>query len=248
MKGVLAGIAPTARVVDLTHQIEPGMVDEAGFQLAAAAPYFPLGTIHVAVVDPGVGTSRRILCARSARATYLAPDNGLLTRVLEEDTPVELVSVERQSYFLPHVSDTFHGRDIFAPVAGHLANGLDIAKLGPPAEGVVRLHVAKPKGDDGQLVGEIVSLDRFGNLITNIPMENTPPIEAATVGETRIEGPVCRAYAERTAGALVLVAGSSGRLEISVNGGSAQVKLKACRGDPVRVHLAGRRIYENASH
>jgi S-adenosyl-L-methionine hydrolase (adenosine-forming) len=198
MRGVITNLAPHARIVDLTHDVPPQGVADAAFLLDAAAPYFPWGTIHVAVVDPSVGTERRIICVRTSRATYLAPDNGLLTRVLDRESAARIVSVENRSYFLPEVSNTFHGRDIFAPVAAHLALGLDPCRLGPEIASIRPLSLPRvSETSPGVLTGELIYLDRFGNLVTNVPMASLSQVAMLIVGETKIQGPVCRSYAER---------------------------------------------------
>ena len=221
MRGVIAGIAPAARVVDLTHEVAPQAVDEAGFLLAQAAPFFPAGTIHVAVVDPGVGTARKVVCARSSRAVYLAPDNGLLSRALEQDPPDEVRSVEERRWFLPALSSTFHGRDLFAPVAAHLANGVAPRELGPPLERLAGPALERPRRSAGRVVGRVVHVDRFGNLVTDIPTAGLGPIRSAVVAGREVAGPLARTYGERPAGSLVLLAGSSQTLEVSVVMGSA---------------------------
>lgn len=243
MHGVIANLAPTARVVDLTHEVEPQAVASAAFLLDAAAPYFPWGTIHVAVVDPGVGSDRRIVCARSSRATYLAPDNGLLTRVLERDPPAHVVSVENREFFLPRVSSTFHGRDVFAPVAAHLANGVDPRRLGPEVDSLQALELPVPRPDGGGgLEAEVIHVDRFGNLVTNVAVGDLAEVREVALGPGRsVTGPVRAAYAHADPGALLLIGGSSGLLEVSVNGGSAADALGARRGDRVVVRL-GREV------
>jgi S-adenosylmethionine hydrolase len=241
MHGVIAGLAPAARVIDLSHDVAPQAVSDASFLLDAAAPYFPWGAIHVAVVDPGVGSDRRILCVRTSRATYLAPDNGLLTRVLEHDPPARMVAVENAHYFLPEVSDTFHGRDVFAPVAAHLANGLDPLVLGPEIDSIRPLELPRPRAaDDGEIQGEIIYIDHFGNLVTNVTATDLPPVERVRLADVDIAGPVSRSYTDRDEGECVLIGGSSGLLEISVNQGNACERLRARRGDAVRVMLRTR--------
>lgn len=239
LRGVIFGIAPRALVVDLSHEVAPQAIAEAAFLLDAAAPYFPWGTVHVCVVDPGVGTERRIICARTSRATYLAPDNGLLTRVLERDPPAHLVSVENTAYFLPRVSTTFHGRDIFAPVAAHVANGLDPRALGPVVRELRPLAMPRPRPlAPDSLAGEVLHVDRFGNVVTNVGEPFAARARSVTLGEHRIEGPVCRAYGDRNEGEPLLIFGSSGFLEISVNGGDAARAFSVKRGDPLTVALA----------
>lgn len=242
MRGVIAGIAPHARVVDLTHEVPPQDVGRAGFLLASAAPFFPSGTIHVAVVDPGVGSTRKVLCAVTGRAVYLAPDNGLLERALAIDPPRALISVEEPAWFLPRVSSTFHGRDVFAPVAAHLAGGLDPTRLGPPLSEPQRLAgpaAGAPRA--GELLTRVVHVDRFGNLITELPTAALPPVRAARLRGREVPGPVLRTYAERAPGSLVLIGGSSGTLELSLTMGSAARELGAVPGDEVEVALEGSR-------
>lgn len=248
MHGVIANIAPAARVVDLTHEVEPQAVTSAAFLLDAAAPYFPWGTIHVAVVDPGVGSERRIVCARSSRATYLAPDNGVLTRVLERDPPAHVVSVENREFFLERISSTFHGRDIFAPVAAHLARGVDPRRLGPELDTLqaLELPVARPE-PDGRVVAEVIHVDRFGNLITNVPTADLGEVESLRVRDRQVAGPVRHAYADADPDALLMIGGSSGLLEVSVNGGSAAQALGARRGDGVVVRVRRERAPEEVA-
>lgn len=238
MRGVIADLAPHARVVDLTHEVRPQGVADAAFLLDAAAPYFPAGTIHVAVVDPGVGSERRILCVRTSRATYLAPDNGLLTKILERESSARIVSVEDPTYFLPEVSSTFHGRDIFAPVAAHLARGLDPGRLGPELESIRPLDLPHAsETSPGVLSGELIYVDGFGNLVTNVPTANLSQVDLLTLRDTEIQGPLCQSYSERDEGELLLLGGSSGLLEISINQGNAAEHLGARRGDPVAVRM-----------
>lgn len=240
LHAVIARFAPHVRVIDLTHDVAPQDVREAAFILDSAAPYFPPATVHVCVVDPGVGSARRILCARTRDGTtFLAPDNGLLGRVLGREVPgsVRLFAVENRSLFLPEVSHTFHGRDVFAPVAARLATGLDPAELGPEVRDPVSLDGPPDRAlGEGVTPGEVLHVDRFGNLITNLL---TGPLGArvrrARVADAVVDGPVCASYAERPEGAPLLITGSTGLLEVSVRGGSARERLGARRSDPVEV-------------
>src|SRR5262249_19353343 len=168
MKGALLSVNPQARIVDLTHDIPPQDVREGSRVLAAARGYFPDGTVFVAVVDPGVGSDRAIVGVETDRQVFLAPDNGLLSFL--EDSIVRMVRITEAKYFLKPVSKTFHGRDIFAPVAGHLTRGVDLARFGPPLKQLTPLEASLPRRTpDGGIQGEVVTIDRFGNLITNIP-------------------------------------------------------------------------------
>ncbi len=241
LHGVILGIAPQARIVDLTHAVPPQAVGQAGLLLAAAAPYFPAGTVHVAVVDPGVGSNRRILCASASGALFLAPDNGLLEEVLAADPAARVWSVEDQRLFLPKVSATFHGRDIFAPVAARLATGLDPAKVGPPVKDPVRSPVPAPRLERGVVRGQVAHVDRFGNVVTTIKPGALPSgIAWVRTRGTTITGPPCLTYSDRPSGALLALAGSSGRLEVSVNTGDAAAKLGSRVGDTVEVGLLER--------
>lgn len=241
LHGVILGLAPRARIVDLTHSVPPQAIGQAGLLLAAAAPYFPPGTVHVAVVDPGVGSSRRILCASASGALFLAPDNGLLEEVLAADPRAELWSVEDRRLFLPKVSLTFHGRDIFAPVAARLATGLDPAKVGPAVSDPVRSRLPAPRLERGVLRGQVAHVDRFGNLLTTIrPDDLTSPVAWVRTRGTTIQGPACSTYSDRPAGALLALSGSSGRLEVSINAGDAAARLGSRVGDPVEVGLLER--------
>ncbi|MGE0710513.1 MAG: S-adenosyl-l-methionine hydroxide adenosyltransferase family protein [Planctomycetota bacterium] len=241
MKGVICTIAPHARVIDLTHDVPPQSVSVAAFLLEAAAPYFPWGAVHVAVVDPGVGSGRRIVCARTSRATYLAPDNGLLGPVLERDPPAHVYSVENPEYFLPEVSSTFHGRDIFSPVAAHLALGLDPRHLGTEVDSLRDLRLPRPSSlGVGRLAGEVLHVDRFGNLVTNLRLDDLGRVREARVEGRAVAGPVRAAYAECAPGEVLLIGGSSGLLEVSVNQGSAAALLGAGRGASIEVNIEAR--------
>lgn len=222
MKGVIAA-RTEAPILDCTHEIAPFDVWEAAFYLRAMARYWPDGTIFTVVVDPGVGTSRRIVAIDSAGTFFLAPDNGALTFVIGIGH-----SVENESLFLPNGSTTFHGRDRFAPVAAALANGMSIEQLGPRITELVRLDYKAPEYGPRRVAGSIVAVDRFGNLITDIEAERIPfkpfalkegaPLRTAYTGE----GPF-------------LIIGSTGCVEISVAGGSAATLMKLKRGDRVTV-------------
>lgn len=240
LHAVIAGIAPRARVIDLTHDVPPQDVRAGAFLLDAAAPFLPLDAICVCVVDPGVGSARRILCARTRRATFLAPDNGLLGRVLEREPPGDAVvrAVTNRALFLPEVSHTFHGRDVFAPVAARLALGLDLAEVGPEVRDLVRLDLpAERPLARGVVEGQVVHVDHYGNLITNLRTGSLGARvrRARVAGAHEVDGPVCASYAERAEGAALLITGSTGLLEVAVRGGSARERLGAHREDPVEV-------------
>lgn len=233
LKGALLSVNPQARIVDLTHEIPAQDVREGRRVLAAALPFFPAGTVFVAVVDPGVGSDRALLAVETDRHYLLAPDNGLLGFLGRAVRRV--VRLKEPKYFRSPVSQTFHGRDILAPVAGHLTRGVDLGRFGPAARRLETLEVDEPRvGRDGALQGEVVSIDRFGNLITNIPEGLLPRGARVTVGRRTVRA-LSRSYADVPKGALLAIVGSTGHLEISVNQGSASRAARIRRGDRVLV-------------
>lgn len=242
MKGVILGINPNVQIVDITHGVPPQDIHEAAFLIHSAYRYFPEGTIHTVVVDPGVGSDRGAIVCQTERASFVCPDNGILTYLLseienEEGQSGDVVAIQNRDYFLPEVSNTFHGRDIFAPVAAHLSVGVPLADIGPPVEGLVRLPIQIPQIFGNTLTGQIVKIDKFGNAITNIP-EDALPTSAATY-EIQI-GQMCltrinRAYAESEVGEVLAIVGSFRMLEIAINGGSAADRFGLKRGDAVIV-------------
>ncbi len=242
MKGVIAGIAPGVPVVDITHEVPPQDLRRAGVCWLQAVPYFPEGTVHVAVVDPGVGSSRAIIAARGRGAVFLAPDNGLLGYVLRADEIVEAVRVEERRYFLPSVSSTFHGRDIFAPVAARLASGLEVDALGPPAEEIRLEEVPRPvrtpaEGVGGATIaGEVLDIDRFGNVLTNIRLEAGDRVRNVRAGGVDL-GATRGCYAEVPRGSALAIVGSSGFIEVAVREGRADRELGIDRGAPVTAVL-----------
>ena len=241
MKGAVLSICPQAQLVDITHEVAPQEVLEAAFILAQAAPDFPKGTVHVAVVDPGVGGDRKILAAKINGQYFLAPDNGLLSFVAADSQLEELVAVRNVEFLPPPGAPmTFHGRDVFAPLAGHLLNGMDIRRLGPQPQTYVLLDLASPGMDGDDIVGQVVYIDRFGNLISNIP--------AATVSHqwphldnlrltcaNRDAGTVQGTYSFVGTGEPLGVFNSMGLLEVAVNRGLARDHFKAAIGSEVRI-------------
>lgn len=227
LKGVIAGIAPEAQVVDITHEVPPYGVAHAAFVLGQVWRWFPLGTIHVAVVDPGVGSARRILLGEFAGQFALAPDNGLLTFVHHDHPPGRLWSVENADYSLPESSPTFHGRDILAPVAAHLALGVDPSSVGPATDDLERLPIPpRAERHAGGWRGQVIHVDRFGTLVSNIHRDQLPKAGGdrdrlqATVDGTAI-GPVRRSFHEVPVGEPLALLGGSGFLEVAVNQGRA---------------------------
>jgi S-adenosylmethionine hydrolase len=244
MKGVILGICPGAALVDISHEICPQAVRQAAYVLSTATAYFPKGTVHLAVVDPGVGSERQPIAIQTARACYVAPDNGVLDLALAQDPARKAVRVRvaGSRFVRPQVSATFHGRDVFAPVAAHLACGAALDEVGDeiPTAGLVALPRIQPQTDaSGNWVGEVLHVDRFGNLITSIqyPTGQYPaPNQSLSlhVGQARITG-LSRTFADVEPGELVAYVGSSGYLEIAEREGHAAGRLAVSVGAPVRV-------------
>lgn len=234
MKGVLLSRAPDAVPVDITHSVEPGDVEGGAWVLARVWERFPPDTIHLVVIDPGVGTERRALAARAGDRWFVGPDNGLLTLVLRRHAVASARRLDPERLEVDEPSDTFHGRDLFAPAAAHLAAGRPSEGLGPELDPgtFVRFPVAQVERRDGRARGEVVHVDRFGNLITNIPSESLPerPILEIAGQEVRAVG---RSFADVGRGELVLIRGSGGTVEVAARETSAAVRLGAGRGEPV---------------
>lgn len=244
MKGVILGIDPAAAIVDISHDIAPQDVQEAAYVLSAAYPYFPQGAIHLVVVDPGVGSERRAIALRTPQAAFVAPDNGVLSYVVAGEKVEEIVHLTNSRYHLSPVSSTFHGRDIFAPAAAYLARGVPLVELGQPLTEIVTFPLPRPQfRPDGTIAGQVIHVDRFGNLITSITSKDLADHSqlrenVVKIKEQSIQG-IVNTYAEVTPGELLALIGSEGHLEISVSGGSASQTLKATVGDEV---LLKRRI------
>jgi S-adenosyl-L-methionine hydrolase (adenosine-forming) len=235
VKGTLLSLAPGAQLVDISHEIAPQDLLGAAFVLANAIPYFPDGAVHLVVVDPGVGSERRMLAARTARAIYVAPDNGVLTLIWRQEPPLQIVSLTERRYWRSGpISHTFHGRDVMGPVAAHLANGVELEVLGDALSDPVELDLPEPaEMPDGELRGEIIYVDRFGNLISNIPADDLAGSPTAHIENRRL--PVGQHYAEVSAGEPLALIGSHGYLEIAVREGNASERLRLDRGAPVIV-------------
>jgi S-adenosylmethionine hydrolase len=242
VKGTVLRLAPGTTLVDISHDVPPGDVETASFLLAAAFPSFPEGTVHLAVVDPGVGSERRILAARMASGLllapgfFLAPDNGLLTPFL--DRAGEVRSVERPDLFLESPGQTFHGRDRFAPAAAALLRGEPFADLGPVVDDPVRLPIPPPQRASGEILGRVAHVDRYGNLVTDIPAAWLP---AAPPGHCRVEVGSraterhASCYAEIPAGEAAFLSGSLGTIELSLNGDNLARHWGVTRGMAVRI-------------
>jgi len=243
MKGVIADIAPQVKVIDITHQVQPQNIAEGSRMLQAAVPYFPPGTVHVAVVDPGVGTKRRAIAARIGTQYFVAPDNGLLSALIKkaklDEKCVQIFALDQPEYWLPDPSTSFHGRDIFSPVGAHLANGLPIEKLGHPIHDPVTLSLSQPERTADGWRAEVVWVDVFGNLSTNLPQEALSGIEQEirimVQGETIVG--LSRTFGDAETGALVAIIDSTGHLAIAEVNGNAAKRLHADLNTPVTVEI-----------
>ena len=245
MKGVILSLNPSAVIVDITHHINPHDLLQAAYTIYASYRYFPPGTVHVVVVDPTVGSDRKIIAFKIADHIFLAPDNGVLTLILNKGDIGSIFRIDNTSYFLDPVSRTFHGRDIFAPVGAHLAMGVSLKKLGTPVaqKKLMCLSIPEPYfSDNGELIGSIVSIDRFGNLITNINLNDLEKMDkpftgkklCIIVGKDKVIG-LSENYSSAIVGHPLAIIGSRAYLEISVNGGNAANYFRIEKGDGVRV-------------
>ncbi|MGH9616846.1 MAG: SAM hydrolase/SAM-dependent halogenase family protein [Acidobacteriaceae bacterium] len=250
MKGVIAGICPAAQVIDITHGLPAFDILEGALAIWQAWRYFPAETVHVIVVDPGVGSSRQAVLCRMGSAWFIAPDNGVLTLVerdlLRSGGTGRFWSIENPAYMLPAQSNTFHGRDIFAPAAAHLAaqieRGAVLAEtFGPEIEKLIQLPVPEPvHRKDGSIEGVILKSDKFGNLLTNLAAADLPDDFSRwtlEIGDWRITR-FCRFYAEAKEGEVFAIVGSSGLLEIAMNRGSATEKMGISAGTPFRITVS----------
>lgn len=238
MKGVMLGIAPRAIVVDLTHDVSPGEIRGGAFALAAGCQFFPKRTVHLAVVDPGVGSARKAIAVETDNYFFVGPDNGVLSWALRRERVKSIRQLESNEFFRSSVSQTFHGRDIFAPVAAHLSRGIAMDRLGPALTDYVRLDWPQPEVLTGVVRGEVVYVDRFGNLITNCDAASLAGFGDKScevfLGQKRL-CPVAPFYGAVQVGRPIAVMGSTGYLEVAVNGASAAERLGLRLGDRVGV-------------
>jgi S-adenosylmethionine hydrolase len=237
MKGVALGICPDAALVDITHEVAPHDVLGGALELAAAYRYFPAGTVFLVVVDPGVGSTRRGIAAEAGDYRFVAPDNGVLTVVFNETAPRRVVELTERKYARPTVSRTFEGRDRFAPAAAWLAKGIELGALGRSAGTIHRLDVPAPRVGTDRIEGEVLRVDRFGNLISNIDRRAFDRLGTAI--EVTVSGRsvprIVSTYADVAAGEVCALFGSSDHLEVAANGASAADALGLGRGAAVHV-------------
>jgi len=243
MKGVILGANPEAEIVDITHSVAPYDVLDAALTINQASRYFPNRTVHIVVVDPGVGTARRPLLVSAGTQYFIAPDNGVLSLVYErEKEALSVRHITAEHYFVHPVSNTFHGRDIFAPVGGHLSKTWQTSSFGDLIEDFARLTLPKPIVSGNVVKGVVLRVDAFGNLVTNLSQEDVPSLSPengkvkVTVGSKEVRK-VVRTFAEGGQGEPIALIGSSGFLEFAVNKGDAAKALNANRGAEVTVEL-----------
>ena len=236
VKATLLSIYPEARLVDITHNIAPQNIQEASYILFTAVKYFPRATVHLAVVDPGVGSSRRPILVCNNGHFLVGPDNGILTDFLDDSAKVFFLS--RPQFFLSHVSHTFHARDVFAPVAAHLARGTEPEQMGELITDAVRLERARPVVESNRIIGTVIYIDHFGNMITNIKADQLDDDSIVRVMGKEIQG-ISTSYSEKPKGTLLAVVGSSGFLEIALASDSAALRLKGAVGLVVEARKPG---------
>jgi S-adenosylmethionine hydrolase len=241
MKGVILEIVPEATIVDICHSVQAFDVLDGALTISQAYSYFPTGTVHVVIVDPGVGSSRRPIVASSDGFHFVAPDNGVLSLVYAREPRMHVRHINSEHYFRQPVSNTFHGRDIFAPVAAYLAKQVDTIKFGEEIDDFVRFNAPKPKQvEPNRLRGVVLKVDRFGNMVTNITPEDAPMLFQEDseckilVGAREVAG-LRNAYAEGAPGELFGILGSMGFLEIATNRGSAAQLAGASKGTEVSI-------------
>ena len=242
MKGVILGIHPEASLIDVTHEVPQGDVRQASWILEQIADAFPVNTIHVVVVDPGVGSNRQLVALESRGQRFLAPDNGILSEIVRQTSPMRAWRLDRESFWRKPTSTTFHGRDILAPTAAHWAHGRDPREFGTEIapETLILLPACNAARNDEGWTSEIVAIDHFGNLLTSVRASDLG--EACvddcivTIGDTQVRG-IERFYASRAEGELIALFGSSGQLEVAVRNGSAAARLGLKVGAPVRVDV-----------
>jgi S-adenosylmethionine hydrolase len=241
MKGVILGLNPRAQIVDLTHEIPLGEIRAGAFALASGYRFFPKGAIHVAVVDPGVGSKRKAIAIQTASHLFVGPDNGVLSWAVVKEKIESVRALENHAFFVEPVSQTFHGRDIFAPVAAHLSRGVAFSELGPPVNDFVRLPWPEPRPGKDRIAGKVIYLDRFGNGITNIREEALGSLSRGSLTVSLNGRRLCTVvscYEAVPLGQPLALLGSSGFLEIALRDGNAELDLGLRIGDSVVVGAA----------
>ena len=241
MKAIILGISPNVRIVDISHEIEKFNIRMGAYTLVAASPYFPKGTIHVAVIDPGVGTKRETILIQTKNAYYIGPDNGVLTLAAKNQGIEHIYRIENPKFMLQEVSNTFHGRDIFAPAAAHVANGRPPSEFGPEIHEVVMPKFAKITEIKNTLTGEVIHIDGFGNIVPNFTEKELESIGIKKtvrlkLKDTELKLKLCKAYAEVNARQPLAIIGSHDFLEISISQGNAAKNFQTRIGDKVTIY------------
>lgn len=238
MKGAILSVCPTAVTVDVTHEVDKFNIREAAFVLASATPFFPKGTVHVAVVDPTVGTARRPIIVETENSFFVGPDNGVLMLAAEAQGIRQMRQIESRRLMLSHVSNTFHGRDIFAPAAGHLLNGVPVEEFGPQITEAVKPKFLQVARSEDAVSGEVLHVDDFGNIITNIPAKvavafSADAVQVELATQKPVQMKMVRAYADVKRNEPAALVGSHSYLEIALNQGNAAARFSVKAGDPV---------------
>jgi S-adenosylmethionine hydrolase len=246
MKGVILSLNPEARLVDITHQVGTGAILQASRILSETHPFFPKGSVHVAVVDPGVGSRRRLIALRAGEHFFVGPDNGIFWPMIDAAGSASIVELTESRFFLPSITRTFHGRDVFAPVAAHLSLGVDLEEMGRPISDPTPLHIPEPYRKGDTLLGQILQVDHFGNLITNIGARELARFLGSDqaevqVGRLRVQG-LRRIYADVEEGRPLALINSSNVLEIAVNLGRASAYMGVESGEIVGTVVKVNRI------
>jgi hypothetical protein len=238
LKAVLLKINPNVKIIDICHEIPAQDIIWAGILLKNSYYFFPEGTIFLCVVDPGVGTKRKIIIVKTKNYYFISPDNGLLTEVLKREKSVKIVEVKNKKYFLKEISSTFHGRDIMAPVAGYLSKRIKLSNFGEEIKKIKKIYFPKPIKKDKDLIGEIIHIDNFGNLVTNISKNDLKNIKITKIKiKNKSIFKINKSYAGTKKGELLAIWGSRNLLEISMNQESAEKSLKAKKRDKVKIEL-----------
>jgi S-adenosylmethionine hydrolase len=236
MKGIVLTINPDVSIVDVTHDIDPQDVEQGAFIIGTSCRYFPIGTVHVAVVDPGVGSERRAIIVEADGSYYVGPDNGIFSYIISSSKSLKAVHITEEKYMLSKDSPTFQGRDLFAPVAAWLSKGLSIESFGPAIADIKRFEIPSPIIEKAKITGSVIYIDRFGNAITNIRKDDISSFGEHLKVEVKGEDVrFLKYYAQADVGALACLVNSSGHLEIFVNRGSAAREFDISKGEKVIV-------------
>jgi S-adenosylmethionine hydrolase len=241
MKGTILELAPNAKIIDIAHDLTRYNIIQAAFILLNSSKYFPRNTIHLVVVDPGVGTERRRIIVQGNRSYYVGPDNGVLSLAIQEEGLKKIILISERKYMRSNVTATFEGRDIFAPVAAHLAQGVPIESFGRKVDQMIQLRISQPLISNHHISGKIIHIDGFGNIITNITYSQIHDLITigekyqVTINQLTKTMKYMKSYGYVSPGELIIITGSSNYMEISINQGNAQKLFNAMTGDPIAI-------------